>query len=397
MPLDNVYIPYGAYWTTPFCRWQGSLAGYHAIELAGRQTTRFLGTREIDPGIFDSLVFGISVPQRSCFYGGPWLAGLIGAGGITGPTIAQACATSTRMLASAALEVATGQRECVLAVACDRTSNGPHVYYPDPGGPGGTGKAENPVMDSFNADPLTRSAMIVTAENVAREEKISREEQDEVALLRSQQYAQSLEDDRAFQKRYMLPVELKRGRKVVGELEADEGVHPTAAEGLAKLRPMLDGGTVTFGSQTHPADANAGMIVTTKERAAELSRDAAVTVRLLSYGEARVESAMMPRAPVPAAQQALERAGTRMEDLKAIKTHNPFAVNDVYFSRTTGVQVADFNRYGSPLVYGHPQAPMAMRVVEELIEELALAGGGRGLFSGCAAGDTAMALVVEVD
>jgi acetyl-CoA acetyltransferase len=104
----------------------------------------------------------------------------------------------------------------------------------------------------------------------------------------------------------------------------------------------------------------------------------------------------MPEAPVPAAKQALERAGLSFAALKAVKTHNPFAVNDIVFSRETGVPLERMNNYGCSLVWGHPQAPMATRAIIELIEELVLAGGGAGLFTGCAAGDTAMAVVVSV-
>ena len=82
--------------------------------------------------------------------------------------------------------------------------------------------------------------------------------------------------------------------------------------------------------------------------------------------------------------------------MAAIKTHNPFAVNDLYFAKTMGVDWRGMNNYGCSLVWGHPQAPMGTRAVIELIEELALRGGGFGLFTGCAAGDTAMAVVLEV-
>ena len=91
-----------------------------------------------------------------------------------------------------------------------------------------------------------------------------------------------------------------------------------------------------------------------------------------------------------------QRAGISFAELKAIKTHNPFAVNDLYFSRETGVPLERLNQFGCSLVYGHPQGPTGMRGIVELIEELALSGGGYGLFSGCAAGDTAMAAIVKV-
>ncbi len=104
----------------------------------------------------------------------------------------------------------------------------------------------------------------------------------------------------------------------------------------------------------------------------------------------------MPEATVPAARRALERAGLAIGQIDAIKTHNPFALNDLLFAREMGVDAATMNNYGCSLVWGHPQAPMGTRSVIELIEELALRGGGRGLFAGCAAGDSAMALVLEV-
>ena len=110
----------------------------------------------------------------------------------------------------------------------------------------------------------------------------------------------------------------------------------------------------------------------------------------------RAALAYMPEAPIPAAQRALAQAGKKFEDMRALKTHNPFAVNDILFSRTTGVTLERMNNFGCSLVWGHPQAPMGTRAIIELIEELAQAGGGFGLFTGCAAGDTAMALVLKV-
>jgi len=397
MTLSKAHIPYGAYWSTPFCKWQGSLAEQHSVKLAAQVAKATLPARGVDPGLLDSVVLGMTVPQRDSFYGAPWLAGMIGAPSVTGPTVAQACATSARVLALAATEVETGQRRCVLGITCDRTSNGPHIYYPKPGAPGGRGEATDWVWDAFSRDPLAKNAMIETAERVAKAEGFSREQQDEITLLRSSQYEASLADDRAFQRRYMAPVDVRLGRKRVQTTEADEGVHSVTAEGLAKLSPMLEGGTVTFGSQTHPADGNAGIVVCDDARAAELSKDKAVSIRVVAYGEARVDLGTMPKAVVPAALDALNRAKLGVSDMKAIKTHNPFAVNDLYFCRELDVAHDRINNFGSPLIYGHPQAPTGTRLVIELIEELVLAGGGYGLFSGCAAGDTAMALVLAVE
>ncbi|MFH1132275.1 MAG: thiolase family protein, partial [Pseudomonadota bacterium] len=267
MPLEKTYIPYGAYWSSPFCHWQASLSGMNAIELAAQVATRAMAARNISPDIFQGLVLGYTVPQRHSFYGAPWLAGMIGAEGIGGPMVSQACATSARTLVSCALEIETGEQECMLGITCDRTSNGPHIYYPNPQGTGGMGQSEDPVWDNFSHDPWAKQAMVKTAENVAKEAGISKEEQDEITLVRYEQYQDALADNRAFQKIYMVPAEIPKGKKKTITIEEDEGPIPTTADGLAKLRPVLEGGTITFGTQTFPADGNAGMVICTKEKA----------------------------------------------------------------------------------------------------------------------------------
>src|SRR5262249_17728438 len=132
------------------------------------------------------------------------------------------------------------------------------------------------------------------------------------------------------------------------------------------------------------------------DRAKTLSSDPSIEVQLVSYGQGRAKKGYMAMATVPAARAALEAAGVGIKSLKAIKTHNPFAVNDVYLARAMDLKIEGFNNYGSSLIYGHPQGPTGMRLIVELIEELALLGGGHGLFVGCAAGDTAAAVVLKV-
>ena len=398
--FQNVFIPYGGYWCTPFVKWQGSFANLHPLNFAADMTKRALAERSIEPTAFDALFLGTTVPAKGSFYGAPWVAGLVGAAGITGPTFSQACATSARVIGSAAFEVeiGNGANRAILCVTADRTSNGPHMTYPNPIGPGGKPDAEDWVWDNFNCDPWAGSAMIETAENVARECEITTEEQHEVALLRYEQYQAALQDEAAFHRRYMLtPVEINpSGRKVIATVIDDEGVFPTTAEGLAKLKPVLKGGTVTFGAQTYPADGNAGMIVTTRAQAAELSRNRHIIVQLISFAQGRAKKGFMPMANAPATKRALELAGIGIDQVKAIKTHNPFAVNDVYLARELGVKQEALNHYGSSLIWGHPQGPTGMRLIMELIEELVQLGGGYGLFTGCAAGDTAAAIVVRV-
>ncbi len=400
--MSSIAIPHGAYWCTPFARWQGSLAHLHSLEFAARVAADALEARGIPPAVFDYGVLGMTVPQRHSFYGMPWVCGRLGAPQVGGPTVMQACATSARVLAQAGQEVAGGGASCVLALTADRVSNGPHLYYPNPLGAGGSGDSEDWVLGNFERDPLAGCNMLATAENCARRWQVSRDEQHAVVLRRYAQYLDATRPDaagRTFQSRYMvtpLAVPDQRGRRVVATLEGDEGIHPTTAEGLARLAPVQADGTVTYGAQTHPAAGNAGMVITTPDRARELARDPSVRIELVASAQARTELAYMPAAPIAAARRALDAAGLGIADLAAIKSHNPFAVNDILFARETGAPLERMNNYGCSLIWGHPQAPTGMRAIIELIEELVERGGGHGLFHGCAAGDTAMAVVVRV-
>ncbi|MBW7861283.1 MAG: thiolase family protein [Rhodocyclaceae bacterium] len=396
--MTSAFIPYGHYWSTPFAKWQGPLAHLNSIRLAAAVGRSFLDAHPQARAAIDLGILGITNLQHGSFYGLPWLTGMLGLEAIAGPTVQQACATSVRTLQMAAQEIGAGSAHCALVVCADRCSNGPIVYYPDPTAPGGSGHTEKWVLDNFAHDPHAGNAMVDTAENVAAHFGISAAEQAEVTLARYAQYQAALAGDRAFQRRYLVDVPITDAafRRQTGTLSADDGIFPTTPEGLAKLKPVKANGTVTFGTQTHPADGNAGILVTTREQARELATDPAIEVELLAFGQARVARGHMPMAPAPAAMAALKEAGLKITDVDAVKTHNPFAVNDIAFARETGFPLAKMNNYGCSLIWGHPQGPTGLRSILELIEELALRGGGVGLFTGCAAGDSAMAAVLRV-
>jgi acetyl-CoA acetyltransferase family protein len=394
MRFSRACIPLGYAWSSPFSRWQGALADLNSVDLAVLVTGRALAERDLPAEAISQLVLGWTVPQKEIFYGATTVAARLGASGVTGPMIGQACATSVACVQAAATAVDAGE-ELALVVTTDRTSNGPHLVYPSPSGPGGMPETEDWVMDNFNRDPWAGRPMIGTAEQVAAQEGITRQECDAVTLLRHEQYQAALAEDREFQRGWMVPVELPRRRGDPVVVDADVGVFPTTAEGLAKLAPLDPQGVVTYGSQTHPADGTAGLVVTSEGRARELGRGG--VVRLLGSGMARVGKAEMAKAPVPAAQAALHAAGQGFTVLHAVVTHNPFAVNDVYFTRQTGFPLERMNAYGCSLVYGHPQGPTGARGITELIHTLVRRGGGIGLFTGCAAGDTGAAVVLRVD
>lgn len=395
--FSKVFIPYRGYYSSPFCRWQGKMANENAIVLGADTARKWMAHREIDPTVIDYLYYGITVSQHGMFHSHNWASAMIlqDRKNVPGLMVNQACSTSTTCIHLSAVNIEMGTYDTAFALMSDRCSNGPHTVWPQPLAPGGEVESENWMMDNFR-DPWADIRMIQTAENVAREMGITREECDAVTLRRFEQYQDALADERAFQKRYMFPVEVHVSRKETTLVDADEGVFPTTAEGLARLRPLESDGVLTFGTQTYPADGNCGFILTTRDKAHELSADPNIPIQVISYGYARVKTGYMPTAPVPAAEMALNMAGLKVGEMKAIKTHNPFAVNDLNMAKKMGIDVMRMNNYGSSLIYGHPQGPTAGRLIAELIEEVVLLGGGYGLFAGCAAGDTGAAMIFKI-
>ncbi|WP_027715395.1 thiolase family protein [Desulfuromonas sp. TF] len=394
--LTKAYIPYGGYYSTPFARWQGTLANENAIVLGADTSRRFFESKGWNPRMLDYVLVGSTVYQKQWFYSGPWAAAMMGAAETPGVLVSQACSTPTTTIYQAGMGIETGMFANSWCLLADRCSNGPHASWPNPNGPGGQVVTEDWFMDNVAKDPWGGTSMIETAENVSREYGVTREECDAITLRRQAQYHDALANDRAFQKRYMFAAEVRISKKKTVTLEADEGITLSTPEGLAGLRPVLSDGVHTFGAQTHPADGNCGISVTTRERARELSTNPGVEVQLVSFGFARARKAHMAAAVAPSAQMALENAGLKAADLGAVKTHNPFAANDVVMAKVMGLDVDSMNNYGSSLIYGHPQAPTGARLVIEGVEELVQKGGGYLLFAGCAAGDTAAALVLKV-
>ncbi len=392
MRYQDTVIPVAGAWSSPFVRWQGPTADMNSLDLAEQVTARALRDRAIE-WLIEQLVLGWTIPQKEAFYGAPTLAARLGFAGVSGPMVAQACATSVAAIHAAAASQ-RGDGGATLVVTTDRTSNGPHVVYPRTTGPGGTADSENWVADSFERDPVTGESMLATAERVAAEGSFAKTELDELTVRRYEQYGEALADDRAFQREWMVPITAGRGRRAA-EIAEDVGVRPVTAEGLENLAPVLPDGVVSYASQTHPADGTAGMVVMSDSQARELDPDGMVA-RVLSSGFARVAPGTMPKAPVPAAHAALADADLDFSDMAIVKTHNPFIVNDLWFARETGVDPHAMNPYGCSLIYGHPQGPTGARGIVELMHALVERGGGRGLFTGCAAGDTGAALIIEV-
>ena len=394
MKFADAAIPAGMVWSSPFAKWQGSLSEVSSLDLATAVTSQALADRGVDVSGISSVVLGWTVPQPDIFYGAPLLAAQLGADHTTGAMVSQACATSVAALQVAASGL-SGPNDVQLVVATDRTSNGPTLIYPTPSGQGGAARTTHWVLDSFARDPWAGRGMLAAGDAVASAHGFTRTAVDDLKVQRYEQYLTALADDRAFQRRYMVPVRVpgRRGKELL--LEADEGVRPVDSDGLSMLNTIDPEGVHTFATQTYPADGCAGAVVTTTARARDMASGEGV-VQLLASGTSRVGKSRMPEAPVPAAQEALHAAGLTLSQVDLVTTHNPFAVNDLYFNQQTGFPLDRMNVRGSSLVFGHPQGPTGMRSIAELVEELRIRGGGVGLFTGCAAGDTGMAIAVRV-
>ncbi|GAB3982061.1 thiolase family protein [Plantactinospora veratri] len=271
---------------------------------------------------------------------------------------------------AAAVQVELGAHRTVLALASDRTSNGPLLVWSAQRSPGAAPLTEHWVLDPMRHDPNTGQSMLDTAEHVAAEEGYSRAELDALTLLRHEQYRSSA----ALRPGHLVEVHVpgRRGSVVVDD---DHGVHDTTADGLAALSPVRPDGVVTYGSQTHPGDGTAAALLSTVDRARELGGGTGVA-RLLAIGFARTDRARMPRAPLPAARAALTDAGLDITGIDVVTTHNPFAVNDLYFARQTGFALDRMNPYGCSLVYGHPQGPTGLRAITELVAALRAGAAG---------------------
>lgn len=394
MRLEGVCIPVAAAWSSPFVRWQGPAAEVSSLDLAVQVTRRALERGGVE-WPFREVTLGLTIPQKESFFGGPTVAARCGLPHLPGVMIAQACATSVACLHAAAASQQLRGEGAGLVVTTDRTSNSPLLVYPRGGATGGAPDSEHWMLDNFERDPVGGLSMLETAELVAAEAGIGKAELDALAARRYEQYLDALAGDRAFQRPWMIPISVGTRREPV-ELDEDWGVRPVRLEEISSLAPVREGGVVSYAAQTHPADGSAGLVVTSPAQARALGVDGPLA-HLRSTGFARVEPARMPKSPVPAARAALADARLAVSDVHVIKTHNPFAVNDVWLARELGVDADEVNPYGSSLVYGHPQGPTGARGIVELAHALVRRGGGIGLFTGCAAGDSGAAVVLEVD
>jgi acetyl-CoA acetyltransferase len=177
-------------------------------------------------------------------------------------------------------------------------------------------------------------------------------------------------------------------------VDDDLGVRQVTLESLRAMRELDT--CVTGGTQTHASDGMAVLLVTTEEKAQELSPRPEIDIHFVAKTELRASPSHMPEAPTLAVQKLLEMTALTMKDIAVAKNHNPFAVNDAIFSKVMDYDWHELNKTGCPLVWGHPQGPTLTRVLIEALEEAVDLGGGYVLIFGCAAGDQGIASILKV-
>jgi acetyl-CoA acetyltransferase len=385
-------IPYGTWGTSFFPAWQTSaLAEVNIGQFAAESMNRIIGLRRVPMSALDYLILGSTIPWHWKFWNAPMLAAAFGRR-IPGYHLEQACATGLQAVLAAAAQVDGHGGEVVGVLTFDRTSDSPVGVFPERRAYERT-FALNDVWENFGFDPATGMAMIATAGAAARKHKLDRREVDDV-FWRYQQYFEA--KNSGFLDRVCVPLDLLSVQgKPMGRIDHDNGVKQITMEALRGMRELDT--CVTAGGQTHASDGMATLLVTTAERAADLSPKPEIDIRLVARTEVRANPGMMPEAPSLAVLKLLAATGLTMNDIAVAKSHNPFAVNDVIFAKLLNHDWKEVNRTGCSLVWGHPQGPTLTRSLIEGLEEAVDLGGGRVLVFGCAAGDVGIAAIFEVN
>lgn len=390
--LPNARIPYGTWGSSYFPSWQASaLAEVNIGQFAGEAMNRILGVRGVSTQHLEALVLGSTVPWHLKFWTAPLLAAIAGKR-VPGYHCEQACATGLQAIMLAAAEVEQNDHQVVGVLTFDRCSDSPVGVFPERRAHRRTVPIAD-VWDNFGCDPTTGKGMLNTAGAAARKYKLDRREVDDLTVCRYEQYFEA--KARGFLDKVLVPLDVldTRGKKL-GTIDEDLGVRMVDRASLAGMRELDT--CVTSGTQTHPADGMATLLVAHKDRVAELSPRPEVDIRILGKATVRTKPVLMPEAPALAVQKLLAATGASLDDVVVVKDHNPFAVNDAVFAKVFSYDWKEMNRTGCSLVWGHPQGPTLTRVTIEALEEAVELGGGKVLVFGCAAGDVGIAALLEV-
>ncbi len=309
-------------------------------------------------------------------------------------TINKVCGSGLKAVHLAAQAIKCGDADIIIAGGQENMSQSPHVL---PNSRNGAKMGDWKLLDSMIVDGLwdafNNYHMGVTAENIAKQFEISREEQDEFAAA-TQNKCEAARKAGKF-KDEIIPVEIpqRKGDPVV--FDSDEFPRDgVTAEGLGKLRPAFDkDGTVTAANASGLNDGAAAVIVMSAAKAKELGLEPLATVK--AYSSAGVDPAIMGTGPIPASKKCLEKAGWTTDDLDLIEANEAFAAQAISVNKGVGWDPAKVNVNGGAISLGHPIGASGCRVLVTLLHEMKRSDAHKGLATLCIGGGQGVALAVE--
>ncbi len=308
-------------------------------------------------------------------------------------TVNKVCSSGMKSIMLAAQAIQLGMAEITVAGGMESMSNIPY-YLPKArwGYKYGGGK----VVDGLERDGLTDAydncAMGVCADQTAAKYEVSREEQDEFAIMSYKRSAEATQQ--GWFKNEIVPVSVpqRKGEPLV--VDEDEEYKRVKFEKIPALRPVFSkGGTVTAANASTINDGAAALILISKEKAEELGLKP--VARLVSYADAAHEPRWFTTAPPTAAERALQRANLKVEDVDYFEVNEAFAVVSMVFAKEMGISYDKMNVFGGAVSLGHPLGASGARIVTTLNNVLHQKGGRYGLAAICNGGGGASAMIIE--
>jgi acetyl-CoA C-acetyltransferase len=386
---------------TPTGKFQGSLAGFSAVQLGALAVREAVRRAGVAPEQIDECIMGNVVsaglgqnPGRQAALGG----GLPPS--VSAMTINKVCGSGLKAVALAAQAIQTGNAEIVVAGGMESMTNAPYLL---PQGRNGFRMGDAKVVDAMIRDGLWEIYndyhMGVTGENVAEKHSITRERQDAYALA-SHQKAAAAQKAGAF-KDEMLPVEIpsKKKGEAAGILDRDESVREDASlEALRALKPAFKkDGTVTAGNAPGVNDGAAAVVVTSARKAAELKLEPLVRIR--AQATSGVDPKWVMLAPVIGIRRVLKKAGWTKEQVDLYELNEAFAVQALGVMKEVGLDTPEIasrvNVNGGAVAMGHPIGASGARVLTTLIYALMHRNLHRGVAALCLGGGNSVAMAVE--
>ncbi len=373
----------------------GLLADVGANELAAVATRAALERSGVEAEQIDQIFIGNALQSSADAIYGARHVGLAAGLPIETPalTVNRLCGSGIQSVISACHAMHAGEAQICVAGGMENMSQAPHVVRGLRQGVrfGADTKLEDVLFQALY-DPRAKLFMAQTAENVAVQNGISREEQDAFALRSHQLGAAAVQAGKLAAE--IVPVTVKRGRKEI-QVTADDHIKPdTTLEALAGLRAAFGrDGTVTAGNASGIVDAAAALVVTTAEHADFLGL--APKARIRSWAVAGVPPEVMGLGPVPAIRQAVERAGITIDDLDLIEINEAFAAQYLGCEKQLGLDRDKCNVNGGGIALGHPLGATGTRLLLTLMRELEDQGLGLGCASACIGGGQGIAMILE--